>query len=120
MRYIVEDVAAAITFYERLGFQTDTHPGPGFAAMRRDDLRLMLNAPGAGGAGQPSDDGQVPTPGGWNRIQLQVTDLAGIVETLSAQGLRVRTSLIDGRGGRQAVIDDPSGNPVELFEPSST
>jgi catechol 2,3-dioxygenase-like lactoylglutathione lyase family enzyme len=119
MRYIVEDVPAAIAFYERLGFQTAMHPAPGFAAMCRNDLRLLLNAPGAGGAGQPSDDGQVPTPGGWNRIQLQVTDLAGIVEALSAEGLRVRTSIIDGRGGRQAVIEDPSGNPVELFQPSS-
>lgn len=118
MRYIVDDVALAIEFYERLGFETVMRPAPGFAALRRDDLRLLLNAPGAGGAGRPSDDGQTPAPGGWNRIQIDVTDLGGTVEALQAQGLRVRTSIVEGAGGRQAVVDDPSGNPVELFEPA--
>ena len=119
MRYIVEDVAPAIAFYERLGFQTVMHPAPGFAALRRDDLHLLLNVPGAGGAGQPGDDGQTPAAGGWNRIQIQVTDLAGTVDALRAEGLRVRTSIVEGAGGRQALIDDPSGNPVELFQPAS-
>lgn len=118
VRYIVDDVAAAIVFYERLGFQTEMHPGPGFAAMRMGDLRLLINTPGAGGAGQPGDDGLMPAPGGWNRFQLEVADLPALVKSLAAQGLRFRTGIIDGRGGRQAVVDDPSGNAVELFESS--
>lgn len=118
VRYIVDDVAAAIVFYERLGFQTEMHPGPGFAAMRMGDLRLLINTPGAGGAGQPGDDGLMPAPGGWNRFQLEAADRPALMKSLAAQGLRFRTGIIDGRGGRQAVVDDPSGNAVELFESS--
>ena len=87
--------------------------------LRLDDLRLLLNVPGAGGAGQSGDDGQIPAAGGWNRIQIQVTDLDAPVDSLRTEGLRVRTSIVEGAGGRQAVIDDPSGNPVELFQPAS-
>jgi catechol 2,3-dioxygenase-like lactoylglutathione lyase family enzyme len=118
VRYIVNDVEAAIPFYtERLGFEIDVHPGPGFASLTRGDLRLLLNAPtGAGGAAQPMPDGRRPEPGGWNRIQLEVDDLAGEVETLRAAGAIFRNEIVTGRGGKQILLDDPSGNPIELFE----
>jgi catechol 2,3-dioxygenase-like lactoylglutathione lyase family enzyme len=119
VRYIVDDVEKAIPFYvERLGFEVDMHPGPGFASLTRGDLRLMLNAPsGPGGAAQPMPDGRTPEPGGWNRIQLEVEDLAAEVEALREAGAQFRNELVTGRGGRQILLDDPSGNPIELFEP---
>jgi catechol 2,3-dioxygenase-like lactoylglutathione lyase family enzyme len=87
IRYIVSDIDAAIAFYtELLGFQVDMHPGPGFAMLSQGNLQLLLNRPGAGGAGQAMPDGQLPTPGGWNRIQLEVEDLAATVATLKAAG----------------------------------
>jgi catechol 2,3-dioxygenase-like lactoylglutathione lyase family enzyme len=89
-------------------------PAPGFAMLSRGALRLLLNAKGAGGGGRAGDD---PAPGGWNRIQLEVDDLTATVEALRGAGVRFRTSVIEGRGGRQVLLDDPSGNPVELFEP---
>jgi catechol 2,3-dioxygenase-like lactoylglutathione lyase family enzyme len=117
-RYIVDDVDAAIAFYERLGFETAMHPAPEFAMLRRDDLHLFLNAPrGAGGAAQPASDGRRPAPGGWNRIQLDVDDLDATVDRLAGQGVPFRSDIITGIGGRQILADDPSGNPVELFEP---
>jgi catechol 2,3-dioxygenase-like lactoylglutathione lyase family enzyme len=118
VRYIVDDVDAAIAFYtERLGFGVDLHPAPGFAIVSRGDLRLMLNAPtGPGGAAQPMPDGRKPEPGGWNRIQLQVDDLAGEVETLRHAGAHFRNEIVTGRGGKQILLDDPAGNPIELFE----
>ena len=121
VRYIVDDVEAAIGFYaERLGFRVAMHPGPGFAALDRGELRLLLNAPGGpGGAAQPALDGRVPEPGGWSRIQLQVDDLDAVVQSLREAGAAFRTDVITGRGGRQALVDDPSGNCVELFEPSN-
>jgi catechol 2,3-dioxygenase-like lactoylglutathione lyase family enzyme len=120
VRYIVDDVDDAIAFYgERLGFALDMHPGPGFAAMSLGDLRLLLNAPGGpGGASQPMPDGRVPEPGGWNRIQLEVEDLAGTVERLRDEGVRFRNEIVAGRGGKQILVDDPAGNCIELFEPS--
>jgi catechol 2,3-dioxygenase-like lactoylglutathione lyase family enzyme len=120
VRYIVEDVDAAIPFYtERLGFAVDVHPAPGFATLSRGDLRLLLNAPtGPGGAAQPMPDGRKPAPGGWNRIQLEVDDLDAEVEALRAAGASFRSEIITGRGGRQILLDDPSGNPIELFEPA--
>jgi catechol 2,3-dioxygenase-like lactoylglutathione lyase family enzyme len=120
VRYIVDDVEAAIAFYTRhLGFDVAMHPGPGFAALARGDLRLLLNATGgSGGAAQPMPDGRTPEPGGWNRVQLQVDDLASQVEALRAAGLRFRNEIVSGMGGRQVLLEDPSGNPVELFEPS--
>ena len=120
VRYIVHDVEAAIAFYTRhLGFDVEMHPGPGFAAVSRGNLRLLLNAVGGpGGAAQPMPDGRTPEPGGWNRIQLQVDDLAGQVEALRVAGLSFRSQIISGMGGSQILLDDPSGNPVELFEPA--
>lgn len=119
VRYIVTDVEAAIAFYtEHLGFTVDLHPAPGFAMLSSGGLRLLLNAPGAGGAGQAMADGTRPEPGGWNRIRLEVDDLATKVATLRSVGVRFRNDIVEGQGGRQILLDDPAGNPVELFEPS--
>ena len=120
VRYIVDDVDAAIAFYgERLGFDVDMHPAPGFAILSHGDLRLMVNAPGGGGgATQPMPDGRVPEPGGWNRIQLEVDDLERQVDALRDAGARFRNEIVTGRGGKQILLDDPSGNPIELFEPA--
>jgi catechol 2,3-dioxygenase-like lactoylglutathione lyase family enzyme len=118
VRYIVEDVGEAIEFYaSHLGFGVEFGPGPGFAILSRGDLRLLLNAPGAGGAGQATPDGRKPEPGGWNRIQLEVQDLAGEVEGMRGAGARFRNEIVIGNGGKQILLEDPSGNPVELFEP---
>jgi catechol 2,3-dioxygenase-like lactoylglutathione lyase family enzyme len=118
VRYVVADVDAAVGFYtELLGFTVRMRPAPGFAALERGGLRLLLNAPGAGGAGQAMPDGRVPEPGGWNRFQIEVDDLDATVERLRAAGARFRSEIIVGNGGRQILVDDPSGNPVELFEP---
>jgi catechol 2,3-dioxygenase-like lactoylglutathione lyase family enzyme len=119
VRYIVTDVDAAITFYtQMLGFKVDMHPAPGFARGARGDLHLLLNRPGAGGAGQAMPDGQHPGPGGWNRIQIEVADLAATVAKLASAGARFRNKIVIGVGGKQILIEDPSGNPVELFEPA--
>jgi catechol 2,3-dioxygenase-like lactoylglutathione lyase family enzyme len=119
VRYIVDDVDGAIAFYETLGFETVMHPAPEFAALQRDDLRLYINKPsGRGGAAQPMPDGRRPEPGGWNRIQLEVSDLDAIVGQLTGKGVQFRSEIISGIGGRQILADDPSGNPVELFEPA--
>jgi catechol 2,3-dioxygenase-like lactoylglutathione lyase family enzyme len=118
VRYIVEDVEEAIAFYTRhLGFGVELTPAPGFAMLSRDDLRLLLNAPGAGGTGQAMPDGREPEPGGWNRIQLEVQDLAGEVESMRKSGAHFRNEIVSGRGGKQILLEDPSGNPIELFEP---
>jgi catechol 2,3-dioxygenase-like lactoylglutathione lyase family enzyme len=120
VRYIVDDVDDTIAFYgERLGFEVDMNPAPGFAILSRGDLRLMVNAPGGGGgATQPMPDGRVPEPGGWNRIQLEVDDLEGEVAGLRDAGARFRNEIVTGRGGKQILLEDPSGNPIELFEPA--
>ncbi|MGZ4677033.1 MAG: VOC family protein [Acidimicrobiia bacterium] len=120
VRYIVHDVDEAIAFYcDRLGFTEVMHPAPTFAMLTRGDLRLVLSAPGGGGGGgQAMPDGTVPTPGGWNRFTLEVPDLAGAVETLRAHGARFRNDIVVGVGGKQILVEDPSGNPVELFEPT--
>jgi catechol 2,3-dioxygenase-like lactoylglutathione lyase family enzyme len=119
VRYIVDDVDAAIDFYAgHLGFREEMHPAPTFAMLSRGDLRLALSAPGGpGGGGQAMPDGTVPEPGGWNRFSLEVPDLAGAVEGLRQAGVHFRNDIVEGVGGRQVLIDDPSGNPVELFEP---
>ena len=117
VRYIVSDVDKAIAFYtEHLGFELEIHPAPGFASLSRGDLRLLLNQPGAGGAGQSMSGGQAPTPGGWNRIQLEVDDLSATVEKLKEAGASFRNDIVIGNGGKQILLDDPSGNPIELFE----
>ena len=119
VRYIVADVDAAITFYiGMLGFQVDLHPAPGFASLSKSDLQLLINRPGAGGAGQVMPDGQMPAPGGWNRVQIEVEDLAASVEKLKGAGCRFRNQIVIGNGGKQVLIEDPSGNPIELFEPA--
>ena len=118
VRYIVDDVDAAVSFYTgALGFKVEMHPAPGFAALSRSDLHLLLNRPGTGGAGQSMPDGRVPTPGGWNRIQIEMDDLTSVVERLKAAGHRFRNEIVAGNGGRQILLEDPSGNPIELFEP---
>ncbi len=119
VRYIVDDVDAAIAFYtERLGFTVELHPAPGFAMLSRGDLRLVLTRPGGGpGGGQAMADGTLPAPGGWNRFAIEVPDLAGTVAALRQAGARFRSDIIVGVGGKQALVEDPSGNLVELFEP---
>ena len=118
VRYIVSDVDAAIPFYtEMLGFKLEMHPAPGFASLSRGELQLLLNRPSAGGAGQAMPDGQLPAPGGWNRIQIEVEDLEATVEKLKSAGGRFRNEIVTGNGGKQILIEDPSGNPVELFQP---
>jgi catechol 2,3-dioxygenase-like lactoylglutathione lyase family enzyme len=120
VRYIVNDVDEAIAFYCRLlGFTEVMHPAPAFAMLSRGDLRLVLSAPGGGpGGGQAMPDGTVPAPGGWNRFSLEVTDLESLVSALRAQGARFRNEIVAGVGGKQILVEDPSGNPVELFEPT--
>jgi catechol 2,3-dioxygenase-like lactoylglutathione lyase family enzyme len=115
VRYIVDDVDQAIVFYrDGLGFEVDMHPAPGFAALSRGGLVLYLNVPGAGGAGTA---GGLPSPGGWNRFQLVVDDLTVEIERLSEAGTRFRGEMVEGNAGRQILVEDPSGNPVELFQP---
>jgi len=119
VRYIVDDVDAAVDFYDRLlDFEIERRPAPGFAVLSRDGLRLLLSAPtGPGGAAQPMPDGRVPEPGGWNRIQLEVDDLASRVEALRGAGARFRNEIVSGAGGKQILLEDPAGNPIELLEP---
>src|SRR6476620_1638384 len=118
VRYIVDDVDAEVDFYTRhLDFEVLMRPGPGFAMLRRGDLRLLLNVPGGGGgAGQQLADGSTPEPGGWNRFQVQVDDLDTTVDGLRRAGVDFRGDTITGRGGRQGLALDPSGNLVELFQ----
>ncbi|HEX6368856.1 MAG TPA: VOC family protein [Longimicrobium sp.] len=115
IRYIVHDVERAIGFYrDLLGFEVEMHPAPGFAALKRGDLRLFLNAPGAGGAGRA---GGAPEPGGWNRFQIEVENLEAFIDPLRKSGAGFRGELVEGQGGSQILVEDPSGNVVELFQP---
>jgi catechol 2,3-dioxygenase-like lactoylglutathione lyase family enzyme len=120
VRYIVDDVDAAIDFYCReLGFHEDMHPAPAFAMLSRGDLRLVLSAPGGGpGGGAAMPDGTLPQPGGWNRFQLEVEDLEATVARLREHGARFRNEIVAGVGGMQILVEDPAGNPVELFQPT--
>ena len=118
VRYIVNDVDAAIEFYrDTLEFDLELHPAPGFARLSRNGLTLLLNAPGAGGAGRAGGD---PKPGGWNRFQLTVDDIESVVDRLKQADVTFRGELVEGQGGKQILVEDPSGNPVELFEPVSS
>jgi catechol 2,3-dioxygenase-like lactoylglutathione lyase family enzyme len=122
VRYIVDDVDAAIAFYRRhLGFEEQMHPDAAFAMLTRGHLRLVLVSPVGpdhrGGGSRPMPDGTKQEPGGWNRFMLEVSDLAATVEKLRNEGVRFRNDIVSGVGGKQIMVDDPSGNPVELFEP---
>jgi len=120
VRYIVHDVDAAIAFYTKhLGFRLEMHPAPPFAMLSRGDLRLVLSAPNpSGGGGQSMPDGTKPQPGGWNRFAIEVADLAATVDALHKAGAHFRNEIVIGVGGKQILLEDPSGNPVELFEPT--
>src|SRR5688500_8236118 len=115
----VKDVARALAFYERLGFKLDHKALPAFAQVSVGNLKLILSGPGASGS-RPMPDGQNQEPGGWNRIVLQVTDLQNRVEALKKAGLRFRNEMEVGPGGKQIKLEDPDGNPIELFEPDQS
>lgn len=118
VRYIVNDIEASINFYtELLGFTLEMRAGNGFAILSKGELNLFLNKPGAGGAGTAMSDGTMPEPGGWNRIQFQVEELGKLVEKLRSKNAQFRNEMIDGVGGKQILLMDPSGNLIELFEP---
>ena len=118
VRYMVEDVDAAVVFYTtHLGFALRSSAAPAFADVTRGNLRLLLSGP-ASSAGRSMPDGRKPVPGGWNRIHLLVDDIAAEVERLRAAGLKFRNDIVTGPGGSQILVDDPSGNPVELFQPA--
>ena len=119
VRYMVDDVDAAIAFYTtHFGFTLRSNAAPAFADVVRGNLRLLLSGP-ASSAGRPMPDGRTPAPGGWNRIHLIVEDLAGEVERLRSAGLSFRNDIVKGPGGQQILLDDPSGNPIELFQPAA-
>ncbi len=120
VRYIVNDVDAAIAFYTRyLGFRASAQSGPHFALLARENLQLVLSPPrGPGGGSQPMPDGRSPEPGGWNRIIVQSSSLEHDVDALRKAGVKFRNDIVAGPGGRQILIEDPSGNLVELFEPA--
>jgi catechol 2,3-dioxygenase-like lactoylglutathione lyase family enzyme len=120
VRYFVDDMDAALAFYgEGLGFSVVMRPAPPFAMLERGDLRLLLSVPGGGhGGGAAMPDGTLPGPGGWNRFVLEVDDLDATVTALRDAGARFRNDVVDGVGGRQILAEDPSGNPVELFQPT--
>ena len=120
VRYIVDDVDTAIAFYcAHLGFTEMMHPASTFAMLTRGDLRLVLSAPStAGGGGQAMPDGTRPEPGGWNRFMLEIADLATTVTALREAGVHFRNDIVTGVGGKQTLLNDPSGNPIELFEPT--
>lgn len=119
VRYIVRDVDAAIAFYcQHLGFKEIMHPAPSFAMLVRGDLRLVLSTPNpAAGGGQPMPDGTEQQPGGWNRFAIEINDLAAMVDRLRKTGAHFPNEIVTGVGGKQILLDDPSGNPIELFEP---
>jgi len=120
VRYIVNDVDEALSFYrQHLGFEEVMHPSSAFAMLSRGDLRLVLSAPNpAAGGGQAMPDGTSQQPGGWNRFAIEVSDLSETVDRLRKAGVHFRNDIVTGVGGKQIIVDDPSGNPIELFEPT--
>jgi catechol 2,3-dioxygenase-like lactoylglutathione lyase family enzyme len=116
VRYLVRDVERAEEFYvEQLGFTVEQEMLPAFARIRRDDLTLWLAGP-TSSAARPMPDGRQPEPGGWNRFVIEVDDLTAVIESLGSAGTGFRNDVVTGPGGRQIVVDDPDGNPIELFE----
>jgi catechol 2,3-dioxygenase-like lactoylglutathione lyase family enzyme len=118
-RYLVHDVSAAVDFYRLLGCEVRMHPGPGFAQLTFDGVAINLNAVGGDGGASQRVAGDTPVPGGWNRIQLRVEDLESRLASLADSGVEPVDGVVEGRGGRQALVRDPSGNLVELFQPYS-
>jgi catechol 2,3-dioxygenase-like lactoylglutathione lyase family enzyme len=120
VRYFVTDLEAAVAFYrDALGFEEELRPNPVFAMLYRDDLRLLLSVPGPHPGGHTLSDGRVPAPGGWNRMLLQVADLDATIDALRRLGVQFRDDRVSGVAVRQVLLEDPSGNPIELFEPAS-
>jgi catechol 2,3-dioxygenase-like lactoylglutathione lyase family enzyme len=118
IRYLVDDVDASVGFYtQQLGFTLEQRMGPAFAIVTRDDLSMWLSGPETSAA-RPMPDGRRPEPGGWNRLVVIVEDLEADVEALKQAGVHFRNEIVTGPGGKQIVLDDPTGNPVELFEPA--
>ena len=118
VRYMVDDVEESIDFYtSHLGFTVESNRAPAFAEVVRGNLRLLLSGP-TSSAGRPMPDGRQPEPGGWNRIHFIVDDIDAEVERLRAAGLGFRNDVVTGPGGKQILVDDPSGNPIELFQPA--
>jgi catechol 2,3-dioxygenase-like lactoylglutathione lyase family enzyme len=116
VRYLVQDVERAAEFYvEQLGFEVEQEMFPAFARIRRDDLTLWLSGPKSSAA-RPMPDGAQPEPGGWNRFVIQVDDITAVIESLGAAGAVFRNDVVTGPGGKQILIEDPDGNPIELFE----
>jgi catechol 2,3-dioxygenase-like lactoylglutathione lyase family enzyme len=120
VRYIVSDVDSSISFYSGiLGFHVVMHPAPEFAWLSRGNLRLLLSKPsGRGGGGQAMHDGAIPAPGGWNRFQIEVEDLEATVKELKSKNAKFRNEIVIGIGGKQILLEDPSGNLIELFQPT--
>lgn len=120
VRYIVTDVERSIAFYiEHLGFTLEQRQGTAFARVSKDGFGLILSGPGSSGA-RALPDGRQAEPGGWNRLVLQVKDLPSVISTMKQAGLRLRSEIVSGPGGRQVQLEDPDGNPIELFEPASS
>lgn len=118
VRYLVREVEASLPFYEALGFAVKERWGPPFVMLTRGDLTLWLSGPGSS-ASRPLPDGSVPQPGGWNRLVIEVADLGAAMAAVRTTGARFRSEPVAGPGGRQVLVDDPSGNPIELFQAGS-
>ena len=117
-RYLVNDVDEAIRFYSELGFTEQERWGPPFAILQRDDIELWVSGPGTSAA-KAMPDGARPEPGGWNRFVIPVEDISSSVESLKSKGYRFRNEILQGPGGKQILAEDPSGNPIELFQPNN-
>ncbi|HVH31610.1 MAG TPA: VOC family protein [bacterium] len=119
VRYLVRSVDAAVTFYTaHLGFELERRMGPPFAIVKRGDLRLWISGPESSAA-RPMPDGRRPEPGGWNRLVIEVADLQATVQQLKQSGVIFRNEIVSGPGGKQILLEDPSGNPIELFQPAT-